>query len=215
MSSLRIQRTTTPLYEEVPVFTEFSALRACARPFGPWHHGMRSPRIARLEARQPPPKPPAWLQVKSGGYLHAAQELARKSNLGTADVRIWVSTSQEEVQEPSENEGPQGPQEGSGQPVRRNSALREKRQLEHNKVKAFLGHKRVLMEISLKLRRLLEASEAQERKPDSIHEIELRLRSGPDAFAEVLAFAYGATLQISDAHIQLWAMQGWWPLLDV
>eukprot|EP00931_Biecheleriopsis_adriatica_P036303 TRINITY_DN20919_c0_g1_i1.p1 TRINITY_DN20919_c0_g1~~TRINITY_DN20919_c0_g1_i1.p1 ORF type:complete len:1167 (+),score=256.14 TRINITY_DN20919_c0_g1_i1:96-3596(+) len=84
-----LKRDDIPLNDEVPVWAELSALRVGASRRPPWNDGLPMPRISRLEACEPPWRPPR--EERKAGWNAAVSELRNRQYLGGADVRLWVT----------------------------------------------------------------------------------------------------------------------------
>lgn len=77
------------MHDEIPVFAELAAIRVSNEKVEPWQDDLYMPAIARPQSRQPPQPPSRYLDHHVAWH-GASEELARKTLLGSADMRLWV-----------------------------------------------------------------------------------------------------------------------------
>eukprot|EP00930_Biecheleria_cincta_P038591 TRINITY_DN26508_c0_g1_i1.p1 TRINITY_DN26508_c0_g1~~TRINITY_DN26508_c0_g1_i1.p1 ORF type:complete len:1214 (-),score=281.76 TRINITY_DN26508_c0_g1_i1:54-3695(-) len=177
---MRKREYRAPLQEELPVFTEFAALRACVSKTGPWHDGLQAPALGRPEAAQPPAAPPKWLS--QSGYARAQDDLMWNTLLGSADARLWVTFAKEEEAEIAAGAGAREQQEAaasaaegekdhSGMKRRFNTGAHSRFSgfSEVANVRAFLCHKSLLGSSSPLLRHKLQEAEIWNREQRTEH----------------------------------------------
>eukprot|EP00435_Cladocopium_sp_Y103_P039077 s675_g10.t1 len=146
-----LSRESVPLHDEIPVFAELAAIRVSNEKVEPWQDDLYMPAIARPQSRQPP-QPPSRPLDHHVAWHGASEELARKTLLGSADMRLWV-VQQDLVAAP-------GPviSGGEADAIKTGAviAIAKRKQ----RVKAFLCHKHILSRASPTLRYRIKAAEA-------------------------------------------------------
>ncbi|CAE7890602.1 CKL2 [Symbiodinium microadriaticum] len=154
---LMLSRSTVPLHDDVSSLAELAAIRVSTGAWQPWQDDLHMPRIARPQSQQPPQPPPRQIQ-KNQSRHKASEDLAERSWLGSADVRIWVMEEKRntEVADKDLPEAEYGSFRGRARAQSVDSAFSMGQvrrgihadtlgvEMEAEKVKAFLCHKYIL-----------------------------------------------------------------------
>lgn len=170
-----LSRSTVPLHDDVSSLAELAAIRVSTGAWQPWQDDLHMPRIARPQSQQPPQPPPRQIQ-KNQSRHKASEDLAERSWLGSADVRIWVMEEKRntEVADKDLPEAEYGSFRGRARAQSVDSAFSMGQvrrgihadtlgvEMEAEKVKAFLCHKYILAGASQLLSYRLRCTEQAE-----------------------------------------------------
>ncbi|CAE7027788.1 CSNK1A1 [Symbiodinium natans] len=165
-----LSRSTVPLHDDVSSLAELAAIRVSSGTLQPWQDDLHMPRIARPQSQQPPRPPPRQIQSLKSRYK-AGEDLAQRSWLGSADVRVWVLEEKtgtdegEKTQTNAEAAFSSRPRFSLGQVRHGDQADILGAEMQVERVKAFLCHKYILAGasqlLSYKLRCAEQAADVQ------------------------------------------------------
>lgn len=165
------------MHDEIPVFAELAAIRVSNEKVEPWQDDLYMPAIARPQSRQPPQPPSRYLDHHVAWH-GASEELARKTLLGSADMRLWVVQQDPVVvAAPETPVSPSSPSkllynlssaldkadcsaisEGEADTMKADVVISIAKRKQ--RVKAFLCHKHILSRASLTLRYRIKTAKA-------------------------------------------------------